>query len=101
LNAAKVTERCGRSVDELAAHLRVETEELRQVLAVLQGLDWVGRLSEQNDLGQARLVLLVDPDMASVAPLADRLLVLRGSATDPLWLQTGLDQIRLVQLFKS
>jgi len=101
LNAAKVTERRGRSVDELAAFLRVETEELRQVLAVLQSLDWVGRLSEQNDLGQARLVLLVDPAMASVAPLADRLLVLRGSATDPLWLQTGLDQIRLVQLFKS
>jgi membrane protein len=101
LNAAKVTERRGRSVDELAAFLRVETDELRQVLAVLQSLDWVGRLSEQNDLGQARLVLLVDPHMASVAPLADRLLVLRGSATDPLWLQTGLDQIRLVQLFKS
>jgi membrane protein len=101
LNAAKVTERRGRSVDELAALLRVETEELRQVLAVLHSLDWVGRLSEQNDLGQARLVLLVDPEMASVAPLADRLLVLRGSPTDPLWLQTGLDQIRLVQLFKS
>jgi membrane protein len=101
LNAAKATERRGRSVDELAALLRVETEELRQVLAVLQGLDWVGRLSEQNDLGQARLVLLVDPEMASVAPLADRLLVLRGSPTDPLWLQTGLDQILLVQLFKN
>jgi membrane protein len=101
LNAAKVTERRGRSVDELAALLRVETDELRQVLAVLQSLDWVGRLSEQNDLGQARLVLLVDPEMASVAPLADRLLVLRGSPTDPLWLQTGLDQIRLVQLFKN
>jgi membrane protein len=101
LNAAKVSERRGRSVDELAALLRVETDALRQVLAVLQSLDWVGRLSEQNDLGQARLVLLVDPEMASVAPLADRLLVLRGSATDPLWLQTGLDQIRLAQLFKN
>ena len=101
LTAAKATERRGRSVDELAALLRVETEELRPVLAVLQGLDWVGRLSEENDLGQARLVLLVDPEMASVAPLADRLLVLRGSPTDPLWLQTGLDKIRLVQLFKN
>jgi membrane protein len=101
LNAAKLTDRHGRSVDELAALLRVETDELRQVLAVLQSLDWVGRLSEQNDRGQARLVLLVDPEMASVAPLADRLLVLRGSPTDPLWLQTGLDQIRLVQLFKN
>ncbi len=98
LNDARLTERRGRSIDELAAILRVETEALRQVLTVLQGLDWVGRLSEQNEQGQARLVLLVDPEMASVAPLADRLLVHRGSATDPLWLQTGLDQIRLAAL---
>ena len=101
LNAARATDQRGFSADELAVRLRVETDELRQVLGVLQSLDWVGRLTEQNDSGQARQVLLVDPDMASVAPLADRLLVLRGSATDPLWLQTGLDQIRLVQLFKS
>jgi membrane protein len=98
LNAARLSERRGRSVDEVAAILRVENEELRQVLTVLQGLDWVGRLSEQNEQGQARLVLLVDPEMASVAPLADRLLVHRGSATDPLWLQTGMDQIRLAAL---
>jgi membrane protein len=98
LNDARLTERRGRSIDELAAILRVETEALRQVLTVLQGLDWVGRLSEQNEQGQARLVLLVDPEMASVAPLADRLLVHRGSATDPLWLQTGLNQIRVAAL---
>ena len=101
LNAARATDQRGFSADELAVRLRVETDELRQVLGVLQSLDWVGRLTEQNDSGQARQVLLVDPDMASVAPLADRLLVLRGSATDPLWLQTGLDQIRLAQLLKN
>jgi len=98
LNAAKNTERRGLSSDELAERLRVETRELRQVLEVLQTLDWVGRLSEQNDLGQARQVLLVDPAVVTVAPLADRLLVLRGSATEPIWQQTGLDQIRLAQL---
>ena len=101
LNAARATDQRGLSADELAVRLRVETDELRQVLGVLQSLDWVGRLTEQNDSGQARQVLLVDPHMASVAPLADRLLVLRGSATDPLWLQTGLDQIRLAQLLKN
>jgi membrane protein len=46
-------------------------------------------------------VLLIDPTQASVAPLADRLLVLRGSAADPLWVQTGLDQIRVAQLLPS
>jgi len=98
LNTAKASEQRGLSTDELALRLRVEPSELRQVLVVLQGLDWVGRLMEQNDSGQARQVLLVDPALATVAPLADRLLVLRGSATDPIWQQTHLDQIRLVQV---
>jgi membrane protein len=45
--------------------------------------------------------LLVDPALARVAPLADRLLVLRASAADPLWLQTGLDQVRLAALLPA
>ena len=68
------------------------------MLEVLQSLDWVGRLTEQNDQGQARQVLLIDPMQASVAPLADRLLVLRVSAADPVWVQTALDQICVAQL---
>ena len=71
---------------------------MQEVLTVLHALDWVGRLTEQNDQAQARQVLLIDPAQASVAPLADRLLVLRASAADPLWVQTGLDQIRVAQL---
>ena len=98
LNAAKASAQRGLSTAELAERLRVESSELRQVLDVLQGLDWVGRLTEQNAQGQARQVLLIDPAQASVAPLADRLLVLRSSATDPVWVQTGMDQIAVAQL---
>jgi membrane protein len=100
LNAAKASAQRGLSTTELAERLRVESSELRQVLDVLQGLDWVGRLTEQNDQGQARQVLLIDPTQASVAPLADRLLVLRASATDPVWVQTGMDQIAVAQLLR-
>ncbi len=98
LNAAKASVQRGWSTDDLAARLRVESTELRQVLEVLQSLDWVGRLTEQNSQGQARQVLLIDPMQVSVAPLADRLLVLRGTGPDPVWMQTGLDQIRVAQL---
>lgn len=98
LNAAKASEQRGLSTDEMAVRLRVELSELRQVLEVLQSLDWVGRLTEQNDHGQARQVLLIDPAQVIVAPLADRLLVLRSSGVDPVWTQTGLDQIRVAQL---
>jgi membrane protein len=98
LNAAKHSELRGWSAGALAVRLRVELAELQQVLAVLQGLDWVGRLTEPNEQGQARQVLLIDPTQALVAPLADRLLVLRTSAVDPLWVQTGLDRVRVAQL---
>jgi membrane protein len=98
LNAAKQSEHRGWSAGALAVRLRVELAELQQVLTVLQGLDWVGRLTEQNDRGQARQVLLIDPTQVRVAPLADRLLVLRTSAEDPLWVQTGLDQVQVAQL---
>jgi membrane protein len=45
--------------------------------------------------------LLIDPTQALVAPLADRLLVLRASAADPLWVQTGLDQVPLAALLPA
>ena len=98
LNAAKASQQRGFSTDELASRLRVEPIELRQVLDVLQSLDWVGRLTEQNDQGQARQGLLMDPAQTSVAPLAERLLVLRASPADPVWLQTGLERIVVTQL---
>jgi membrane protein len=101
LNAAKLTDQRGWSAGVLAARLRVELGELQQILVVLHTLDWVGRLTEQNDQAQARQVLLIDPAQARVAPLADRLLVLRASAADPLWLQTGLDQVRLASLLPA
>lgn len=101
LNAAKVSEQRGWSAGALAARLRVELGELQHVLAVLHELDWVGRLTEPNDQAQARQVLLIDPSQARVAPLADRLLVLRTSAIDPLWVQTGLDQVRVAQVLPS
>ena len=98
LNAAKLTMHRGFSTDDLAVRLRVEPSELRQVLDVLQNLDWVGRLTEQNEQGQARQVLLIDPDQVAVGPLADRLLVVRAGGVDPVWAQTGLDQIQVAQL---
>ena len=101
LNAAKASEQRGWSAEALAARLRVELGELQNVLAVLHELDWVGRLTEPNDQAQARQVLLIDPSQARVAPLAERLLVLRTSAIDPLWVQTGLDQVRVAQLLPS
>ena len=98
LQAAKTSAIKGYSMADLAERLRVELGELQRVMDVLKKMDWVGRLTEHNEQGQARHVLLIDPAHVSVAPLADQLLVLRLSAEDPLWMQTGLDEIRVSQL---
>ena len=98
LNAAKDAPHKGYSSDVLAERLNVEPSELRPVLEVLQSLDWVGRLTEENAQGQARQVLLIDPALASVSPLADRLLLLRASAADPIWEHTGLDHIAVAHM---
>jgi membrane protein len=98
LHTAKASLQRGWSTEELALRLHVEPTEMRQVLEVLQNLDWVGRLTEQNAQGQARQVLLMDPAQVAVGPLADRLLVLRAGGSDPVWSQTGLDQIQVAQL---
>ena len=98
LDTAKLSKRRGLSNEELVTRLRVESTELGQVLQVLQSLDWVGRLTEQNDVDQARLVLLIDPSQVCVGPLADRLLVSRIGEGDPVWLESGLDRIQVAQL---
>jgi membrane protein len=98
LNAAKASAQGGWSAAALATRLRVEPGEMQEMLAVLQQLDWVGLLAEQTDPAQARQVLLIDLTQVGVGPLVDRLLVLRTSKDDPLWVQTGLEQLRVSQL---
>lgn len=101
LHAAKASDQRGWSAVDLADRLRVKPGEMQEMLALLQQLDWVGLLTEHSDPAQARQVLLIDPAQASVGPLAERLLVLRTSLEDPLWTQTGLDQVRVAQLLPA
>jgi membrane protein len=79
----------------LAERLRVEPREVSAVLETLAALDWVGRLSEEGGAQTARYVLLADPAQTWVGPLAERLLVGRVSAADPIWMATGLHQLKL------
>ena len=101
LNTAKISGQGGCSTEDLATRLRVESIEVRQVLDVLQGLDWVGRLSESSEHGQARQVLLIDPAQMSVSPLVDRLLIKRGPGADRVWRQTGLENLTLAALLPA
>jgi membrane protein len=85
----------GLALTELASGLELDPLQLEPQLETLQTLDWVGRLEEEGD---ARLVLLVDPDRTGAAPLLDALLVGRRASTEPLWRVAALDKLSLAQL---
>lgn len=88
----------GMGAVALAERLRVEPREVSAVLETLAALDWVGRLSEEGGAQTARHVLLADPEQTWVGPLAERLLLGRASAADPVWMATGLTELKLKAL---
>ena len=98
LEVLKETPERGLGAAALAERLLVEPREMSTVLETLAALDWVGRLSEEGGAQMARHVLLADPAQTPVGPLAERLLVLRASEADPVWMATGLDQLKLKPL---
>ncbi|MEO6854916.1 MAG: YihY family inner membrane protein [Rhodoferax sp.] len=81
----------GLSMAQLAQALQVDTLQLEPVLAVLGGLDWVGRLDEADPLDTTapprdpRLLLLVNPDTTLLLPLVDQLLLTPAPALENLW----------------
>jgi membrane protein len=98
LAALRATPERGLGAAALAERLRVDPREMAAVLDILLTLDWVGRLSEEGGVQAARHVLLADPAQTLAGPLAEHLLVLRESPTDPVWMATRLDRLTLQSL---
>ena len=93
-DARRHDEEHGVSVAVMAQRLRVDPLQLEEPLQVLRALDWVGRLNEEEE----RLVLLVEPDLTLVAPLADRLLLPQAATTHSLWQASQWDRLTLAQV---
>lgn len=91
----------GLSQMELAERLRVQPSELEPALQCLQALDWVGLLREEGGASEARRVLLIEPANTALAPLAERLLVLRDGPQDPLWSAARLDAVQLAEVLPA
>ncbi|BCO28720.1 hypothetical protein MIZ03_3630 [Rhodoferax lithotrophicus] len=75
----------GLTMSALAKELKVDALQLEPVLETLQVLDWVGKLDEQSEGGEARYVLLANPDTTLMAPLLNTLLLQQEGSTDNLW----------------
>ena len=93
LHAARHNEPKGLSLQALAQVLRVDPLQLEEPVAALVALDWLGRLDEDAE----RYVLLVDPEVTSMAPLVQRLLLARQPHTEQFWIESHWSRMTLLQ----
>jgi membrane protein len=70
---------------ELAQLLKVDAPQLEPVLETLVALDWIGQLQEELVDGDARFVLLANPDTTLLEPLLHGLLLEHEPSTHNLW----------------
>jgi membrane protein len=82
LQQARLQSAGGWDVPRLAQQLGAQPWEVEEVLALLQQLDWVGRLNED---GSPRYVLLVDLASTQAAPLIDQLLLADTPHSQTVW----------------
>ena len=83
----------GVSLELLARALRVDGLQLEEPLRALRQLDWAGCLDEEA----SRWVLLVEPALTPLAPLANSLLLRRTLHTEAMWAASGWDRLSLGQ----
>jgi membrane protein len=92
LNLARNTSAHGLSLLQLCEVLKLDPLQLEEVLATLVELDWIARLSEaatspNHIADEARFVLLADPHQTPLSPLMDRLLLVRSTESQGLWMR--------------
>ncbi len=92
LNVARNSSAHGLSLLQLCDLLKLDPLQLEEVLATLVDLDWIARLSEaasspHHVADEARFVLLADPHQTPLAPLMDRLLLVRSTESQGLWMR--------------
>jgi len=85
LHAARSTDAKGLNIEALMHEVHADALQLGPVLENLCTLDWIGRVNETKDESNSRYVLLAEPANMPLAPLVQKLLVVRSSATERFW----------------
>ena len=85
LERVRLTPDRGLSISALGRELQVGVLALEPVLDTLKDLDWSAELAEELPDGEARHVLLVDPDRTTLQPLLQALLLAPTDANRNLW----------------
>ena len=82
----------------LSHELSADPLQVDQLLEVLIGIDWVGRLDEA---GEARYVLLADPERTNAEPLLAALLLDPSPDLGPFWQGARFDQLKLAEVLRE
>ena len=94
LDRARQGEERGLSQAALSLRLRADPLQLEPLLEMLANLGWVARLDEPGD---ARHVLLCDPDLTPISLLLHRTLLATGASTATFRAAAQLDALSLRQ----
>ncbi|MEO5882733.1 MAG: YihY family inner membrane protein [Caldimonas sp.] len=79
----------------LSHALSTDPLQIDPLLDTLTAIDWVGRLDEA---GEARYVLLIEPDQTLAEPLFSAVLLDPSPDLGSFWKQARFDQLRLAEL---
>jgi membrane protein len=85
----------GVNAAELAQTLRTDPLQVEPILDTLVAIDWVGRLDEP---GNARYVLLCDPDKTPAERLIRQLLLEPATSLEAFWHRAGFDEMTVSEL---
>jgi membrane protein len=97
LARAQLLDRHGLSASQLGEAMRIDPLQTEPILQTLAEIDWVGRLEEEGD---ARYVLLCDPDRTPARPLLARLLIEPVPALQAFWRHAGFEKMSLRELIQ-
>jgi membrane protein len=97
LYGARGTEARGCRPSELARALKTDPLQIQTVVQALQGMNWVGQLSEE---GEPRLVLLCDPLQTGAAPLMAQFLMTPAHEPPGFGERCGFNRMPLMELLQ-
>jgi membrane protein len=95
LAAAQSQPRHGLNASELSETLRTDPLQIEPILDTLVAIDWVGLLDEA---GNARYVLLCDPDKTPAERLVAQLLLEPAASMEAFWERAGFDEMTVREL---
>lgn len=87
----------GLPLAAVGERLATDPLQIEPVFDLLVELDWAARLDEGGD---ARLVLLCDPQVTPAAPLVDRLLLAPGDSAAAFRRRAGIETMQLRELLQ-